>query len=397
MERVWRGFAKEFSGKAIRYDDFVGKGSTNEPVLGQKRNVTGNTKNRTDARFETKEVSLTDALQSNGSNPGDQRNGTSVLVAPGTNPNTQGGEIERAGLNTTLQKVLDSSGLGKRIFKHDPDNRRPPPKRKFQPPKKKPAVPKKIAVQPSETQLQVFDEEEATKQKKDESKRDLRSLIVKKVKKKKKVLGVPMDTFMTAVPDAGNAPSKNTTINGDKKSKSNQSSTDTKALTDANTAPEERKSVGSGTTNRGTIRKTRMGGQDEDSDKKLNTKKFTKHVLGIGKWASPKPITVETSQKIADRFPGLSGSAEGRAIKDRGNETDKAGPQDPSDSLMPKKMMVRKAQSQLMNKLSNQLVHYRGQIKSHFKKILDTVEVPYHTTKAHLRLNKINKVQMVVL
>lgn len=100
-----------------------------------------------------------------------------------------------------------------------------------------------------------------------------------------------------------------------------------------------------------------------------------------------------TTDAIAKRYPGLAGSSEGRAIKDRARAADEEGPSDPSASLMPNKTLVRKAQAQIMNKLGNQLVHYKQQIKVHFKRILDAVEVQY-TDRECGRTRNLNRVDM---
>lgn len=319
MERVWRGFAKEFSGKEIRYDDFV---LSRSPLPGFR------------------DPAITDAI------------------------------------NPTWQKCLDESGIGKKTMKKKVDPEHVAQlRKKIQAHRKQQHLYDDIR---KDRELQLVDiwekELESRRKKQEERSQRFQIVVFKRVKKKPKEWGASRagSTFLTSVPDvvvptpAGK-----------------------KGLLEAvsrQAPPTVPKNVRLAATELRPVRPTGKPTRQRPRPTKNGQKKETVTADETG---------LVSAEALAKRYPGLAGSAEGRAIKDRGEVNT---PRSPCNSVMPQKAQVRRVQMQLLNKperpskkspddqtlsytLTSQLSRYRTQLKVHFKRILEAVEAQFQDVK----------------
>jgi len=317
MERVWRGFAKEFSGKEIRYDDFV---SSRSPLPAFR------------------DTAITDAI------------------------------------NPTWQKCLDESGIGKKTMKKKVDPEHVAQlKKKIQAHRKQQHLYDDIRKDRELHLVDIWEKELESRRKKQEDRSQRFQIVVfKRVKKKPKEWSSRAgSTFLTSVPDvvvptpAGK-----------------------KGLLEAvsRQPPTVPKNVRLAATELRPVRPTGKPTRQRPRPTKNGQKKETVAADETG---------LVSAEALAKRYPGLAGSAEGRAIKDRGEVNT---PRNPSTSVMPQKTLVRRVQMQLLNKpggpskkssddqtlsytLTSQLSHYRAQLKVHFKRILEAVEAQFQDVK----------------
>jgi len=453
MERVWRGFAKEFSGKEVRYDDFVDvkdnpagnamarQGGPSAPTV----HTAGERKAQNAATGSSMPISPTNqrsepTLAGAGA-PG--AGGVGGVGGQGANKNNNcnvsqsstrlmlrdGDPQQQSMYNIGLQKLLDESGVEKSFLLKKPvsEARILELKKKNISFRRQQAALMEKEKDREDQLVQIWEFELAKKREKIAHERQQRFLHFprRKPRRQKTFDG----TFLTAVPNSYAA--------GGLSSESRQNS-----IAQMN-GMSSSSSLGGGTARASIIGSAKPGyvspalgsqsphlpggvttspygkpGRDSVSDFKLPPvgadmikkpkeakkkgagNKFGTHtIIEEARESSmtipdtqrttsmrrkkklhpkSKALSVDPKTKLPDAFYGLAGSAEGRLIKERGKKASKTADQcDPRESLMPHKMLVRKAQVQLMNKLSNQLSHYRHQIKAHFKKIIEAVEVQY--------------------
>eukprot|EP00397_Hematodinium_sp_SG-2012_P049868 GEMP01057703.1.p1 GENE.GEMP01057703.1~~GEMP01057703.1.p1 ORF type:complete len:344 (+),score=94.42 GEMP01057703.1:98-1129(+) len=327
MERVWRGFAKEFSGKEIRYDDFVNSRSDRPSLFPQDDSI-----------------------------------------IPSSVP-----------ANPAWQKCLDDSNIGKKAESKESSD-----KQRLAQLQKKIAAQRKqqhLAVEAEkerEVQLaDMWEEEREARRKKADEERAQRKLQLAQLRRPK--MGKD-NTFLTALPVLLNFPSVSSKVldaaskQMDPRPPASVLRTSARQASPLRTENGQKKGKSSIAVGKALPKKLRTS--EWKRGQSGNTQK-TKKEAHVADDVYTGPVNAEA---VAKFYPGLAGSAEGRAIKDRALALD-AGPCDPTASLMSNKVLVRKAQAQLMNKLSNQLVHYRQQIKVHFKRILEAVEVQYSDGK----------------